>query len=154
MDTDIKQEWRSVKSAFRKYTENLLYLKTSELPSVTQEHQLIMEFGSEIKLVGEYVLKRQAAMEYNKKVVGCVNRLSELERKIIIPSYMNKEYVPPWQIYETSHIGRTLFYTTKARAIGKLHVLFLVESLSSEVAVETRKVRTNTEQIELNMSVK
>jgi len=130
MDTDIKQEWRAVKSVFRNYKENLLYLKKSELPSVTDEHQLVMTFsGSAIRLVGDYVVKREAAMRYNEMVIGCVNRLSELERKIIIASYMEKEYVPPWQICESVHIGRTLFYTLKARAIGKLHVLFVVQGL-------------------------
>lgn len=132
METDIKLEWRVVKEVFKKYHDHLLYLKVSEQPSVTEQHQIVIDFTDKgIDFVGDYVVKRQEALYYNNKVNSSINRLSAIERKIIIPSYITSDYVAPWKIYEDSHIGRTLFYTIKARAIGKLHVLFQVEGLSN-----------------------
>lgn len=145
-DADIKNElrdeWRIVKAVFRKYHDNQLYLKDSELPSFTDQYQVVLSFESDggVNLVGEYVLKRKEALKYCENVVSCVNRLSALERKIIIPSYLTREYSAPWQIFEKLHIGRTLFYTSKGRAIGKLHVLFLVQGLMKS----TDKARTET----------
>ncbi|MDU5141079.1 MAG: ArpU family phage packaging/lysis transcriptional regulator [Paenibacillus dendritiformis] len=128
--TEEKLEWRAVKGVFRNYKQNELYLKTEDLPSVTENYQLVMMVeGTDIQYAPDYQLKRKEAQMYNAAVVRCVNRLTVIERKIIIPSYMEAEYVPPWQIYEPLHVSRTLFYTTKARAIGKLYVLFEIEQL-------------------------
>lgn len=128
--TEDKLEWRRVKNVFMKYKENELYLKESDLPKVTANYQLSMTFqGTEIHFTPEYKLKIQEAKRYNAAVVTCVNRLSEIERKIIIPSYMGNDYIPPWQIFEQLHIGRTQFYTLKSKAIGKLYVLFQTENL-------------------------
>lgn len=128
--TEDKVEWRLVKEVFGQYKQNELYLKEAELPKVTDNYQLSMTFdGAAIHLVPEYELKIKEAKRYNAEVVSAVNRLSEIERKIIIPSYMQNEYTPPWVIFESLHIGRTLFYTLKSKAIGKLYVLFQTAGL-------------------------
>lgn len=127
---EMRIERNYVKNVFRRYKENELYLKSDELPNVTQGFQLVMVFtGDNVSLVEEFAVKRADATLYNKHVIDCVNRLTESERKIIYHSYMGAEYVIPWRIWEEISIGRTLFYTTKSKAIGKLYVLFKTYNL-------------------------
>lgn len=131
--TEEKLEWRAVKAVFKRYKDNELYLKKSELPQVTEEYQLLIDFnGSDVFLTPEYTIRIKEAKLYNSGVIECVNRLAEIERKVIVPSYLKNEYIPPWQIYEDLAISRAWFYRVKARAIGKLHVLFQVHRLKGK----------------------
>lgn len=126
---DNNQERFAVKNVFRVYKENEQYLSTPQEINRTQA-QLMMSFSNgNIEFVDEHIILRADAQQYNQKVTECVQQLSELEQKIIIPSFMNKKYVIPWRIYEPLGIGRTLFYTTKDKAIGKLFVLFKMQNL-------------------------
>lgn len=129
MRMDNNQERSAVKNVFRVYKENEQYLSTPQEFNRTQA-QLMMSFSDgNIEFVDEHIILRADAQQYNQKVTECVQQLSGLEQKIIIPSFMNKEYVIPWRIYEPLGIGRTLFYTTKDKAIGKLFVLFKMQNL-------------------------
>lgn len=126
---DNNTERRAVKKVFHQYKENERIL--SGPPFVDPGGaQLMMTFSDQhIELVDERIVQRSEARQYNQKVKECVYLLTDLEKNIIIPSFMNKEYVIPWRIYEPLGIGRTLFYTTKDKAIGKLFVLFQMQKL-------------------------
>lgn len=118
-------ERKYVKRVFNNFKQNELYLKNHELPRLTTDYQLAMSFtGNKVSVVEDIACKRTDALTYNQQVLECVNRLKELERKIIYLSYIENKDLPTWAIWEQLHIGRTLFFTTKRTAIEKLAILF------------------------------
>lgn len=123
--SEEKLEWRLVKQAFRKYRGNAHLLKHHASADQPATCQLGFDFGIAGGIVDDIVLQKQDAKQYNDAISACVSRLSTAERKIITSAYMSEQQQPPWRIYEDElHIGRTLYFTSKSKAIGKLYVLF------------------------------
>ena len=128
--SEEKLEWRMVKQAFRKYRDNAQLLRRFASSDRPADCQLGFDFGTSGGIVDDIVLQKQDAKQYNDAIAACVSRLSTAERKIITGSYMISPAKPPWRIYvDELHIGRTLYFTNKSKAIGKLYVLFETQGI-------------------------
>lgn len=129
--SEEKLEWRIVKDAFKVYRDNEALLKRlqKEQPDQYQLGFSVAPDG-QMDVVADYVLAAESAKAYNEAVMSCIRRLSTAEQRIIKASYLSPVRLPPWRIYEQElHIGRTLYFTTKAKAVGKLYVLFCTKNL-------------------------
>lgn len=127
LEDESKLEWRTVKEVFRQYRANLRTIQSS----FDAEGQVTLCYtDASVDLVMDYELARMEAARYNELVMSCVERLSKDEQKIILLSYTSSSRIPPWKIYEKEiHVSRTLFYTAKSKAVGKLYVLFDINGL-------------------------
>ncbi|WP_018752190.1 hypothetical protein [Paenibacillus sanguinis] len=129
--SEEKLEWRTVKEAFRRYRENEELLKRlqNEQPDQYQLGFALAADG-QLDVVADYVLDAKSAKAYNEAVMSCIRQLSSAEQRIIKAFYLSPVRLPPWRIYEQElHIGRTLYFTTKAKAVGKLFVLLRAKNL-------------------------
>ncbi len=129
MKRDHNEERRAVKQVFGAYRRNQALLSTAARPA---EAQLALDWsdGGEWRAVDDVEIQKADARRYNKKVWECAkNYLSAEEWAIIHQSYMSDRRLLPWQIFEPLHMERTQFYTTKAKAIGKLYVLLRMQRL-------------------------
>lgn len=125
--SEEKLEWRAIKRVFKKYAENEKLLKQKQR---SEFGQLGIDFAlpsPAIVLAAD--LERQDAKSYNKAVMTALRGLTAIEQRVITLSYLNVPVLQSWQIYEQLHLGRTLYFTTKSRAIGKLYVLFRAAGL-------------------------
>ncbi|MCQ4363156.1 hypothetical protein KQR54_18830 [Mycobacterium gordonae] len=128
--SEEKLEWRSVKAVFHEYHRYALLLKSLDRANPRRGQQLALDFGALESIVDDDVIRRREAEHYMASVMDSVKRLSVAEQKIIKLSYMTDSRVSPLRIYqEELHVGRTLFYTAKNKAVGKLYVLFDAKGL-------------------------
>lgn len=126
----MSDDRKYVKSVFKIYKQNELYLKENALPKVTASYQLVLVVsGNALSMVEDIACKRADAELYNKQVDDCIEQLSVMEKKIINTYYRTNGVNYDWQVWEGLHIGRTLYYSTKQKAIEKLALLFWQKKL-------------------------
>lgn len=126
----MRDDRKYVKSVFKIYKQNELYLKENALPRVTASYQLVLVVnGSALSMVEDVACKRVDAELFNKQVDDCIDQLSVMEKKIINKCYRTKGMNYDWQVWESLHIGRTLYYNIKQKAIEKLALLFRLKKL-------------------------
>jgi ArpU family phage transcriptional regulator len=126
---NIKAARKRVETALEKYKMYLLTLPQDSLPTITASYSITPpsrtnQFYSSTEAVAiqrmDYERERE---EYMQMIEEAVNRCSELERAIIIRSYMQPEDVYDYEIFNELGLSESKYYRLKGKALDKLAVI-------------------------------
>lgn len=117
-----------VEAALEKYKIMLLMDPEELEPKITSTFHLAKSSTNEkhSKTEDTAIKKMNIEMErenYIKKIIKAVNRLSFLERKIIIKRYLTDEDVYDYEVYNELGLSESKFYRIKSDAFYKLAFL-------------------------------
>jgi ArpU family phage transcriptional regulator len=125
----IKEARKKVVAALKKYKMYLLTLPQDLMPNITASYSITPpsrtnKFYSSTEAVAiqrmDYERERE---EYMKMIEAAVNRCSEIERAIIIRSYMQLEDVYNYEIWNELGLSERNYYHIKKKALDKLAVI-------------------------------
>lgn len=117
-----------VEAALEKYKIMLLMDPEELEPKITSTFHLAKSSSNEKHSKTEDTAIKKINIEmdrenYIKKIIKAVNRLSFLERKIIIKRYLTDEDVYDYEVYNELGLSESKFYRIKSDAFYKLAFL-------------------------------
>lgn len=117
-----------VEAALEKYKIMLLMDPEELEPKITSTFHLVKSSTNEKHSKTEDTAIKKINIEmdrenYIKKIIKAVNRLSFLERKIIIKRYLTDEDVYDYEVYNELGLSESKFYRIKSDAFYKLAFL-------------------------------
>lgn len=136
---NAKATRKAVESLLEDYKILLLTQPVEALPKVTASYTITPpsntnEFHSTTESTAIDNLEREMARrDFINKIIDAVNRLSPLERKIIIREYMSDEELYNYEIYNELGISESKYYKVKSSAFYKLAFILKVEVYHEKV---------------------
>lgn len=128
-----KETREAVEGELSKLQHTLLTLSSSHQPQVTSKLELVPvksngQFHSSTEQTAIKNLEEvEEKLEFINYMTETINRLSELERKIIVKEYMNQEYKFNYEIYNELFISKAYYYRLKGRAFYNLALMLNIE---------------------------
>jgi len=122
-----------VEKELSKMQYTLLTLSDSYQPKVTSQLQLVPvkpngQYHSSTEEVAIKNLEEEKGkLEFIKFITETINRLPDLERKVIVKEYMEDPYKFNYEIYNELGISKTYYYRLKGRAFYSLALMLKVE---------------------------
>jgi ArpU family phage transcriptional regulator len=132
-EIDREATREAVERALEKYRIYLLTVPEERLPKITQTFSIVPpsntnQFHSSTEDAAafniDYAKEKEDHINWVQKAV---NRLSHLERGIIIQRYMNLEDVFDYEVYNELGMSERKYYRVKARAFYKLAFVLKLE---------------------------
>jgi ArpU family phage transcriptional regulator len=132
-EIDRETTREAVERALEKYRIYLLTVPEERLPKITQTFSIVppsntnqLHSSTEDAAAFNIDHAREREIHINN-IHKAVNRLSHLERGIIIQRYMNLEDVFDYEVYNDLSMSERKYYRVKARAFYKLAFLLKIE---------------------------
>ncbi|KIL42628.1 ArpU family phage packaging/lysis transcriptional regulator [Jeotgalibacillus soli] len=132
-DIDRVKTKKAVEAAIGKYRMYLLTLSLDRMPKITQSCLFVPAItiksshsSTESAAIANVDYENERIDNINR-MVNAVNRLSSLERTIMISRYLEKEDVYDYQLYNKLLISERKYYRIKARAFLKLALALGIE---------------------------
>jgi ArpU family phage transcriptional regulator len=130
---DKKATKKKAEEAFEQYRILLLGQREEDLPKVTTTYSLVppshtnaFHSSTEDIAIKRVDYERQR-IAYLKKVVMAVNRLSFIERAILIQCYMLKDDMKDYEVYSDLSLSQRDFYRKKGKALVNFAVAMRIE---------------------------
>ncbi|MEC1723924.1 ArpU family phage packaging/lysis transcriptional regulator [Schinkia azotoformans] len=124
---------KAVKAALEKYRFYLLTIPEDKLPKITASYSLVppantntFHSSTEEAAVRNIDCELERDRYINWLIRG-VNRLNEMERKIIYKRYLNEDEMYDYEIYNELGMSERKYYRIKARVYYKLAFLLRIE---------------------------
>lgn len=132
----------AVEKELSKLQYTLLTLSESHQPKVTSSLKLVPvksngQFHSSTEDTAiKNLEEKEDKIEFINHMLEMINRLSDLERKIIVKEYMGDDYKFNYEIYNELFISKAYYYRLKGRAFYNIALM-----LKKEVYVYQEKVK-------------
>jgi ArpU family phage transcriptional regulator len=130
---------REVDSAFERYRLLRFAMDYERVPKITADYSFSpsgpnnqFHSSTEDAAVAN-VMYRKEQSDYIKKMTLAVNRLSYIERAILIKRYMEEDDVYDFEVYNELGLSERKYYRLKARAFYKLAFALKIEVYEQEV---------------------
>ena len=141
-DVDGAKTKEAVETALEKYRMYMLTVPDEWLPKVTQTYSLVPPSNTNAFYSStESVAIKKADFErerneYMNRIERAVNRLTKLERELIIKRYMTyDEESYDYEIYNAMGISESKFYRIREKAFYKLAFALRIEVYKEEAPV-------------------
>lgn len=132
-DVDGEKTKKAVEGALEKYRMYMLTVPDEFLPRVTQTYSLVppsntnaFYSSTESAAIRKADFERERD-EYMEKVRRAVNRLTKLERELIVKRYLALEEPYDYDVYNEMGMSERQYYRIKARAFYKLAFILRIE---------------------------
>lgn len=141
-DVDGEKTKEAVETALEKYRMYMLAVPDEFLPRVTQTYSLVppsqtnaFHSSTEDAAIKKVDFERERD-EYMERIRRAVNRLTKLERELIIKRYMTcDEESYDYEIYNEMGISESKFYRIREKAFYKLAFALRIEVYKEEAPV-------------------
>jgi ArpU family phage transcriptional regulator len=137
-DTDGEKTKEAVEAALEKYRMYMLTVPDEFLPRVTQTYSLVppsntnaFHSSTESAAIKKADFERERD-EYMERIRRAVNKLSAIEREIIIKRHMSLEEPRDYDIYNEMGISEATFYRILEKAFYKLAFALRIEVYKEE----------------------
>lgn len=137
-DLDGEKTKEAVEAALEKYRIYMLTVPDEHLPRVTQTYSLVppsqtnaFRSSTERAAIRKVDFERERD-EYMEKVRRAVNRLTKLERELIVKRYLTLEEPYDYDVYNEMGMSERQYYRIKARAFYKLAFILRIEVYKEE----------------------
>ncbi|MCQ5364736.1 ArpU family transcriptional regulator [Anoxybacillus salavatliensis] len=137
-DVDGEKTKKAVEEALEKYRMYMLTVPDEFLPRVTQTYSLVppsqtnaFHSSTEDIAIKKVDFERERD-EYMEKVRRAVNRLTKLERELIVKRYLTLEEPYDYDVYNEMGMSERQYYRIKARAFYKLAFILRIEVYKGE----------------------
>ncbi|RLQ08678.1 ArpU family phage packaging/lysis transcriptional regulator [Geobacillus stearothermophilus] len=137
-DVDGEKTKEAVEAALEKYRMYMLTVPDEFLPRVTQTYSLVppsqtnaFHSSTEDVAIRKVDFERERD-EYMRRIVRAVNRLTKLQRELIIKRYMSIEEPRDYDVYNDMCISESKYYRERERAFYKLAFALRIEVYKEE----------------------
>ncbi|MED0686574.1 ArpU family phage packaging/lysis transcriptional regulator [Anoxybacillus ayderensis] len=140
-DVDGEKTKKAVEEALEKYRMYMLTVPDEFLPHVTQTYSLVPPSNTNaFYSPTESVATRKVDFErerneYMNRIMRAVNRLTKLQRELIIRRYMSVEEPRDYDVYNEMCISESKYYRERERAFYKLAFALRIEVYKEETPV-------------------
>ncbi|MBG9785257.1 ArpU family transcriptional regulator [Bacillus sp. C1-1] len=120
-----KEEKQKVEQVLAQYNLDKLTLAYDEMPKVTAQYTLLSTGSSKPFFTQQEDEMKQEQTErhaFLDVIQQCINRLSEVERELIVRRYLEEDRFD-YQVYMEMMISERQYYRLKTKALAKLHYL-------------------------------
>ena len=132
-DVDGEKTKEAVETALEKYRMYMLTVPDEFLPRVTQTYSLVppsqtnaFHSSTESAAIRKVDFERERD-EYMERIRRAVNRLTKLERELIVKRYMSTEEPHDYDVYTDMNISHATFYRIREKAFYKLAFALRIE---------------------------
>ena len=132
-DLDGKKTKEAVEAALEKYRMYMLTVPNEYLPRVTQTYSLVppsntnaFHSSTESAAIKKADFERERD-EYMERIRRAVNRLTKLQRELIVKRYMSMEEPRDYDVYNEMCISESKYYRERERAFYKLAFALRIE---------------------------
>ena len=132
-DVDGEKTKKAVEEALEKYRMYMLTVPDEWLPKVTQTYSLVppsntnaFHLPTESVAIKKVDFERERN-EYMNRIVRAVNRLTKLQRELIVKRYMSMEEPRDYDVYNEMCISESKYYRERERAFYKLAFALRIE---------------------------
>lgn len=132
-DVDGQKTKEAVEAALEKYRMYMLTVPDEYLPRVTQTYSLVppsqtnaFHSSTESAAIRKVDFERERD-EYMERIRRAVNRLTKLQRELIIKRYMSIEEPRDYDVYNDMCISESKYYRERERAFYKLAFALRIE---------------------------
>lgn len=132
-DVDGEKTKEAVEAALEKYRIYMLTVPDEYLPRVTQTYSLVppsktnaFHSSTESAAIRKVDFERERD-EYMNRIVRAVNRLTKLQRELIVRRYMSIEEPRDYDVYNEMCISESKYYRERERAFYKLAFALRIE---------------------------
>ncbi|ADU95304.1 ArpU family phage packaging/lysis transcriptional regulator [Geobacillus sp. Y412MC52] len=132
-DVDGEKTKEAVEAALEKYRIYMLTVPDEYLPRVTQTYSLVppsqtnaFHSSTESAVIRKVDFERERD-EYMNRIVRAVNRLTKLQRELIVRRYMSIEEPRDYDVYNEMCISESKYYRERERAFYKLAFALRIE---------------------------
>ena len=132
-DLDGKKTKEAVEAALEKYRMYMLTVPDECLPRVTQTYSLVppsqtnaFHSSTESVAIKKADFERERD-EYIERIRRAVNRLTKLQRELIVKRYMSMEEPRDYDVYNEMCISESKYYRERERAFYKLAFALRIE---------------------------
>lgn len=140
-DVDGEKTKEAVETALEKYRMYMLTVPDEYLPRVTQTYSLVPPSNTnafysptESVAIRKVDFERERD-EYMNRIVRAVNRLTKLQRELIVKRYMSMEEPRDYDVYNEMCISESKYYRERERAFYKLAFALRIEVYKEEAPV-------------------
>ncbi|WP_240371702.1 ArpU family phage packaging/lysis transcriptional regulator [Anoxybacteroides rupiense] len=141
-DVDGEKTKEAVEAALEKYRIYMLTVPDEWLPKVTQTYHLdvppsqtnAFRSSTESAAISKADFERERD-EYMNRIVRAVNRLTKLQRELIVKRYMSVEEPRDYDVYNEMCISESKYYRERERAFYKLAFALRIEVYKEEAPV-------------------
>ncbi len=137
-DVDGEKTKEAVEAALEKYRMYMLTVPDEYLPRVTQTYSLVppsqtnaFHSSTESAAIRKVDFERERD-EYMERIRRAVNRLTKLQRELIIKRYMSIEEPRDYDVYNDMCISESKYYRERERAFYKLAFALRIEVYKEE----------------------
>ena len=138
-DVDGEKTKEAVETALEKYRMYMLTVPDEYLPRITQTYSLVppsqtnaFHSSTESAAIRKVDFERERD-EYMNRIVRAVNRLTKLQRELIVKRYMNIEEPRDYDVYNEMCISESKYYRERERAFYKLAFALRIEVYKEDV---------------------
>lgn len=132
-DLDGEKTKEAVEAALEKYRMYMLTVPDEYLPRVTRTYSLVppsqtnaFYSSTESAAIRKADFERERD-EYIERIRRAVNRLTKLERELIVKRYMSTEEPHDYDVYTDMNISHATFYRVREKAFYKLAFALRIE---------------------------
>ena len=132
-DVDGEKTKEAIEAALEKYRMYMLTVPDEYLPKITQTYSLVppsqtnaFHSSTESAAIKKVDFERERD-EYIEKICRAVNRLTKLQRELIVKRYMSIEEPRDYDVYNEMCISESKYYRERERAFYKLAFALGVE---------------------------
>jgi ArpU family phage transcriptional regulator len=140
-DVDGEKTKKAVEEALEKYRMYMLTVPDEFLPRVTQTYSLVppsntnaFHSSTESAAIRKADFERERD-EYIERIRRAVNRLTKLQRELIVKRYMSMEEPRDYDVYNEMCISESKYYRERERAFYKLAFALRIEVYKEEAPV-------------------
>ncbi|WP_244151204.1 ArpU family phage packaging/lysis transcriptional regulator [Parageobacillus thermantarcticus] len=140
-DVDGEKTKEAVEAALEKYRMYMLTVPDEFLPRVTQTYSLVppsqtnaFHSSTEDAAIKKVDFERERD-EYMRKIVRAVNRLTKLQRELIVKRYMTFEEPRDCDVYNDMCISESKYYREREKAFYKIAFALGIEVYKEEAPV-------------------
>ncbi|MEX3625786.1 ArpU family phage packaging/lysis transcriptional regulator [Viridibacillus arvi] len=125
-EIDNKKTLDAIENQLRLYRTYTLTMPDEQLPKVTASYSIEMPNFSNIKQSSTenaaiYNIDKRIQIEkFMKRFSICLNKLTKIERQLIVMMYMTHEASYIYEICEALRVSKSKFYRLKSTALYKL----------------------------------
>ena len=150
-DVDGQKTKKAVEAALEKYRMYMLTIPDEFLPRVTQTYSLVppsqtnaFHSSTEDAAIKKVDFERERD-EYMERIRRAVNRLTKLQRELIVKRYMTFEELRDYDVYNDMCISESKYYREREKAFYKIAF-----ALGIEVYEKNRQGEEQCEQSSKN----
>lgn len=140
-DVDGEKTKEAVEAALEKYRMYMLTVPDEFLPRVTQTYSLVppSQTNAFHSSTEDIAVKRadfdREKYKYMEKINRAVNRLTKLQRELIVKRYMTFEELRDYDVYNDMCISESKYYRERKKAFYKIAFALGIEVYKEEAPV-------------------